>query len=78
LAENTVKATDKVTEKSELQAVADEQTRSDFGFVVAPKKTVLLFCSVCHNTDTVEGVLGRQHYPGSCGHCGGAFRVIEK
>jgi hypothetical protein len=71
------------TEKDKVPAAASTTTATvtSEGMVfshAAPQKTALLECSVCHNTDTVEGVLGRQHYPGSCGHCGSAFRVIEK
>lgn len=68
--------------KDELQAVANEQTKKDFGSaapqVIVPKSPIQLECAVCHNVDTVEGVLGRTHNPGSCGHCGGAFRVVKR
>lgn len=45
---------------------------------VAAAREVVLECAVCHNTDSVGGVLSRAYYPGSCGHCGGAFRVTER
>jgi len=63
--------------EEEPRAAADEQTKRDLA-PPQPPDEIALECSVCHNLDTVEGVLGRKHYPGSCGHCGGAFRVVRK
>lgn len=68
--------------KEELQKVADEQTRKDLGPAAVPvekakETTVKLECVNCHNVESLEEVLNRTYYPGSCGHCGGSFRVVK-
>lgn len=62
---------EKIVSPKDLQAAIDGGLRS----VLTAK--VKLECATCHNVTTSDEVLGRSSYPGSCGHCGGAFRVIK-
>jgi len=40
------------------------------------KRQAYLECISCLNVTTPEEVFKRETYPGMCGHCGNAFRVI--
>jgi hypothetical protein len=39
--------------------------------------TAYLACVVCHEVDTIERALARARPDGTCGLCGGAFKVIR-